>query len=205
MDVGGPCGHDGRHRPAKGTKTMELLDALAQTFDHASGTIGGVRADQLADTTPCTEWDVRTLLSHLTGVVTNMGLGASGSPLLADTSAFQIGDEPAIQFRSAADGTIAAWTARNLADTVDVGAGPMPAQVAMTINLVDTATHTWDVARATGQPDELPGELGPFVLDLAHGFVNDDVRNFAGIGPAIPVDPAATPTTQLAAFMGRQP
>ena len=136
---------------------MEMLDALSQTFDHTTKIVSGVRADQLDDQTPCSEWPLRTLLAHMTGVVVNMGLGASGKELLPSIEGFVI--EPAdlgAQFRSEADRTLAAWRTCSDGDEVNVGAGPMPASVALGINLLDTATHSWDVARCTGQDTNLP-------------------------------------------------
>jgi hypothetical protein len=51
---------------------MELIDALDQTFQHAQGVIGNVRADQYDDPTPCPDWTVRDLLSHTIGVVAGL-------------------------------------------------------------------------------------------------------------------------------------
>lgn len=184
---------------------MELLDALSQTFDHATKVVAGVGPDQLTSPTPCTEWDVRAVLGHSLGVVTNMGLGARGEDLLADVNGLTLDADVAEQFRAEADRTLAAWTSRGLDGEVNIGAGPMPVPVALSINLLDTATHSWDIARATGQDAHLPDELATTVLDLAHGVVSDDVRSFAGIAPAIIVDADASPTDQLVAFLGRQP
>jgi uncharacterized protein (TIGR03086 family) len=184
---------------------MDLLDALSQTFDHASTVVGGVRPSQLDAPTPCLEWDVRALLSHMMGVVVDMGRGASGGELLPDMNAFRLDDDLGAQFRSEADRTLAAWTARGLEGEVNIGAGPMPAQLAVSINLVDTTTHAWDVARATGQDDTLPDALAVTVLEAGKGFLNDDVRTFAGIDPALPIAADANPLDELVAFMGRQP
>ena len=51
---------------------MEMLDALSQTFDHTTKIVSGVLPDQLDDETPCSEWPLRTLLAHMTGVVVNI-------------------------------------------------------------------------------------------------------------------------------------
>jgi len=184
---------------------MELLDALSQTFDHATKVVGGVQPDQLGARTPCTEWDVRALLSHMTGVVNNMGRGARGEDLLPNMEQFPLEDDLGSQFRTGAEHTLASWKATDPSGNVNIGAGPMPAQAAMSINLIDTATHSWDVARATGQDGTLSDELATMVLGVAQGVVNDDVRKFAGILPPIEISTGAAPTDQLAAFMGRQP
>lgn len=184
---------------------MELLEALTHTFDHAGAVIAGVRTDQFAAPTPCREWDVRALLSHTIGVVTNMGRGARGEALLAAVNTTALATDVATQFRSEADLTLDAWRARPPGDLVDIGAGPMPVQAGLTINLIDTATHSWDLARATGQREALPDDLAATVLALCEGFLTDELRAFAGFDAAIPVGGSATPTEQLVAFLGRQP
>jgi uncharacterized protein (TIGR03086 family) len=184
---------------------MELLDALSQTFDHAANVVAGVRAEQLDAPTPCREWDLRQLVAHMTGVVVNMGRGASGTELLSDVNALSLGTDVGAQFRTEADRTLGAWTARGLEGEVDIGAGPMPAQAGIGINLLDTATHSWDIARATGQDANLPDALAATVLAVGRSVVTDDTRKFAGIEPAVPVGPDAGPTDQLVAFLGRKP
>lgn len=184
---------------------MEMLDALSQSFDHAAEVVGGVRDDQLGNPTPCREWDVQTLLAHFTGVIANMGRGARGDELLPDMNAYAFGDDRGEQFRSEADDTLAGWTAHGLDGEVDVGAGPMPARVGVTVNLIDTATHSWDLARATGQDADLTDELATTILGVAHGFITDQLRARVGFDPPLPVADDASPTAQLVAFLGREP
>jgi uncharacterized protein (TIGR03086 family) len=184
---------------------MDLLDALAQTFDHAAKVVAGVRPDQLDDPTPCRDWDVKALVTHTIVVVMNMGRGASDSELLADMNAVPLDADIGAQFRAEADRTLAAWTAHGLEGDVNVGAGPMPAQVGIEINLLDTATHAWDIARATGQDANLPNEAAATALAACQGIVTDDIRTFAGFDPAVSMSGDASPTDQLVAFLGRQP
>ena len=184
---------------------METLDALAQTFDHAATVIGAVRPDQLSAATPCSEWDVRALLTHTVGVVQNIGHGVRGEALIPDVNAVTLDDDIGAQFRSAAAGTLAAWRAAGLDGEANIGAGPMPASFAANINLVDTTTHAWDIARSTGQSEELPADLATAVLVAAQSFMTDDTRKFAGIDAAVEVGADATPTEALVAFLGRRP
>ena len=184
---------------------MELLDALAQTFDHAVRVVAGVQPDQLDGATTCRDWDVRALVAHMTGVVMNMGRGASGAELLADINAVPVEPDFGTQFRGEADRTLAAWVARGLDGEVNVGAGPMPARVGIGINVFDTATHSWDIARATGQDANLPDDVAATALAACQSIVTDDTRKFAGFDPAVAVGAAGSPTEQLVAFLGRQP
>ena len=73
------------------------------------------------------------------------------------------------------------------------------------MDLLDTATHSWDIATATGQKAALPDELAATRLSVCQGFVTDEIRGFAGFDPAVPVAADAGPTDQLVAFLGRRP
>jgi uncharacterized protein (TIGR03086 family) len=184
---------------------MELFDALNETFDHAHAVVAGVKPEQLVNATPCSEWNVEALLSHVFGVVGNIGDAvATGAPT-GKPNEMALSDDLAGQFRSLADSTLAAWKTAGLDGETNIGAGPMPRQVAMSINLLDTATHSWDLARATGQPEELPAELATLLLGICQGFITDEIRSFAGFAPAVPVAADASATHQLVAFLGRQP
>ena len=46
------------------------------------------------------------------------------------------------------------------------GAVELPGRVLAGINLLDTATHTWDLATATGQPATLPDDVALTALEL---------------------------------------
>jgi uncharacterized protein (TIGR03086 family) len=138
-------------------------------------------------------------------VVVNMGRGAAGDELLTDMNAVPLESDLAAQFRAEADRTLAAWKTRGLDGEVNIGAGPMPVVAALSVNLVDTTTHTWDLARATAQDPSLPDDLAATVLAVGQGFITDDLRAWVGIDPAITVSADASPTDQLVAFLGRQP
>ena len=184
---------------------MDPVTALTATFDHTGAVLAGVAADQWDDTTPCAEWDVRALAAHTTGVVENMGRGARGEELLASVNDVELGPDPSARFHSVAAVTIAAWQAVDPDAEIDFGAGPRPARVGMMINLLDTATHTWDVARATGQPEALPDGVAEAALEAARAIVTDDIRGVRGFDPAITLPADATATELLVAFLGRRP
>ena len=184
---------------------MELIEALTQTFDHTTKIVSGVRTGQLDSPTPCRDWELRALLAHTIGVVMNMGLGASGRDLLDSVNAISLADDPGAQFRAQADRTLAAWIAHGPNGEVNIGAGPMPVSAGLSINVLDTATHSWDIARATGQDPNLPDLLATTVLAVAREVVTDEIRGFAGFDPVAPVSDNAGPTDRLVAFLGRRP
>ena len=77
--------------------------------------------------------------------------------------------------------------------------------VALGMNLVDTLTHGWDIAIATGQNSELPPDAAAAALTSARVIVTEQFRAFAGFAPAAQTDEGASPTDQLIAFVGRKP
>jgi uncharacterized protein (TIGR03086 family) len=180
---------------------MDVVEALDLTFDNAQGVIAGVRADQLDDKTPCAEWTVRELLEHMIGVVAGMGAATRGEP----RTSFALGGDPAAQFAEASAGTLAAWRAPGVLDRIiDGGPAPMPGRVLAGINLLDTATHTWDVAVATGQPSALPDAVAAAALEASRMIIRPEIR--AGrFAPEIAAPAGATTTDQLVAFLGRTP
>jgi uncharacterized protein (TIGR03086 family) len=181
---------------------VDLVASLDRTFAHARTVIAGVRPEQHGDPTPCEEWTVRALLEHMIGVVAGIGSAAAGTP--AGSGPFELADDPASQFDTLAASALAAWRAPDVMDRVmDAGAGPMPGRVLAGINLLDTATHTWDLATATGQSATLPDEVATAALEASHQIVSPEIRT-GRFGPELAPAPGAGPTDCLVAFLGRK-
>jgi uncharacterized protein (TIGR03086 family) len=180
---------------------MDLVDSLEQTFTHAEVVIANVRPTQLDDRTPCDEWTVRDLLEHMIGVVAGLGAVAAGQP----RSEFVLAADPAAQFDAAAASALAAWRAPGVMErVVEAGPGPMPGHVLASINLLDTATHTWDLATATGQPAELPQAVADSAMEASLRVVTPELRQ-GRFGPELPAPAGASSTQRLVAFLGRTP
>lgn len=181
---------------------MELLTALESSFDHVNAIVTRIRPEQFDARTPCDQWTVRELAGHALEVLTNMGRAARGEPAVWGAST----PEPlAATFRERTAATLVAWRQRGVDGLVDVGPQPIPVTVAQTINLIDTTTHSWDIAVATGQDPEIPEDLAAMVLATAQAFVTDELRARVGFGPPIAVDSDASSTDRLVAFLGREP
>lgn len=125
--------------------------AVAQAAD----LIAGVRPDQLADPTPCTEMDVRTLLAHLVMVLDRVDAAGRGIPSsewpMADTECSD--DAWGAAWRDAAHRLQATWAddavlARSM--TTPWGATMSGAEL-LTLYTNEVVVHSWDLARATRQ------------------------------------------------------
>jgi uncharacterized protein (TIGR03086 family) len=179
---------------------MDVLDALEQTFQHGGVVIGKVTREQYDQPTPCVEWTVRQLLEHMIGVVDGLGAAAAGRA----PEEFALGADPAGQFAAASSAALAAWRNPGILERlVDGPAGPMPGQVLAGISLLDAATHTWDLAIATGQPAELPEPVAAAAFEASRMIVSPELRP-GRFGPEVPATDTST-TGQLVAFLGRTP
>jgi uncharacterized protein (TIGR03086 family) len=177
---------------------MDKLTALERAYRMAAPVVAAATPAEYLRPTPCTEWDVRTLLNHLIRVVDQFPVVLAGGK--ADWAGAAFTDDPVAAFHAAAAANLAAWRRPGAVDTP----GRAPGSVLIDSNLTDTVMHTWDLARAVGYPLVVDQELAAFVLDLCQNaaFVRDRGRAFAA---EVPVDPAAEPLDRLAGLLGRQP
>lgn len=184
----------------------EHVDTLRNVYDHTSGVIGQVRPEHLDLPTPCTEWNVRELLNHTIGVVHGIAGGVAGDERPdGEAPDLTADDGAAAAFAHASETSLAAWSAPGVFDgPVNIGAGEMPAEVAIGINMLDTLTHAWDLAEALGQDRAMDADVAERTLAASKMIVSDDIR--AGrFAPAVPISDDAPAHDRLAAFLGRHP
>ena len=178
---------------------------LSQTQDLARGVLANVTPDQLGDPTPCKDWNVGQLIDHLIGAQHGARCGVQGLPMTETGEGSSAGDFVAA-FDAAATEAAAAFAEDGaLARTVNPGFGDMPATALLGLTLTDTFTHTWDLARATGQDTNLAPELATELLAQSRQAIQPGFRSEEGaiFGLEQPAPEGASPADQLAAFLGR--
>ncbi len=183
--------------------TIKLLDAA---FASTGAIIASISPDDLDKPTPCTQWDVRTLVNHTTSVVARFGAAAARGEA-PDMSTDWVGPDPGATFEQAATTTLAAWSQPGaLEGTCQIRLGELPAEVAAGINFLDTLVHGWDLARALGRDVTLDPALATAGLGVARAVMTEQLRGPGkGFGPEVSVAAGASPSDQLVAFLGRQP
>jgi uncharacterized protein (TIGR03086 family) len=128
-----------------------------------------VRADQWAGPTPCTEWNVRQLVNHMTrGNLNFVGLlnGATGTEFLRLRGAEALGADPLAAYtRSVQECAEAFARPGALRQVVDYPLGRVPGEQALAIRTTDTTIHTWDLAQAIGAEDTLDPGLVAWIDD----------------------------------------
>lgn len=198
----GPAG--GRPDPAA-LFGMDPLVMLERSLAVAQHVIDAVPADRFGDQSPCEDWTVRDAVNHMvTGnrwVVLN--LRGDGQPVPRPQGDLT-GDDPARAFAESAADAMAAFREPGAAGKMlQLPFGTMPGIAFAGIRAIDGLSHTWDIARGSGQETAaLDPELYAAALAAARKTMTFD-RAGSPFKPETPISPTAAPADQLAAFMGR--
>src|ERR671915_530367 len=73
-------------------RTRMDAEMYARALERTGAVVARVDRDQLGDPTPCTDWDVRTLLNHLIGGCVTFASGARGEAVEMDATDHAAGD-----------------------------------------------------------------------------------------------------------------
>ncbi|MET7490168.1 TIGR03086 family metal-binding protein [Streptomyces sp. NPDC005538] len=191
------------------TTPIDPRPLYSRATEQAAALIRTVRPEQLDGATPCAEFDVRTLLSHLVGGTHRIAtIGEGGDGLAVHPFVDGVPDEgwPTAydEARTRADN---AWTdATRLDALVQVPWGEAPGRIALAGYVMEGVTHTWDLSESLGHPLELDPELAEFALTIAHRVLPDEQRDTdTPFGSALPAPEQADAYGRLAAWLGRKP
>ncbi|MGD2051509.1 MAG: TIGR03086 family metal-binding protein [Acidimicrobiia bacterium] len=172
-------------------------------FDERVRAIGD---GQWANPTPCTEWDVRDLVNHLTfenrwtpRLLAGETIAAVGDRYDGDL----LGDDPVAMWRDAATVALAAVAAADLSTEVHVSWGVIPAREYVTQLTADHLIHGWDLGRGIGGDETLVDDLTAFVT----AYIEPRREFMAASGVfAAPLDPppGSSAAVTLLACYGRR-
>ncbi|MGW4027770.1 TIGR03086 family metal-binding protein [Streptomyces sp. NPDC004838] len=133
-----------------------------------------VTPDRLGDPTPCSEYDVRALLSHVVGGTHRIALvGEGGEATTAPARVDGVGDEGwGDAYVEARRRFAEAWADdAKLGLEVTVPWGRVPGAAALGGYVMETVAHTWDLSRALGHPMPLDQSLAEAVLPAARAML----------------------------------
>ena len=186
----------------------------------AGSVIDGVRADQMGDPTPCTEYDVRELLDHLLHVLDRVAvIGRGDDPFAAPPVDLPSDGGWLGAWQAAAERARAVWSDDAVLERVIVLPwSQLPGGETLLGYLNEIIVHTWDLATATGQPLVIPDDVveaafGAIRTTLPGGersaFFAEFAKDFPGFeapfGDQVATAAEAPLLDQLVAWNGRQP
>lgn len=197
-----------------GEHLIDLFRLAAAGFERSLRT---VRPEQWAAPTPCSEWNVRQLVNHMTrGNLNYVDLlaGASAADFLRMRDTDALGADPIDAYVASARTSADAFARPGAFEKrLDYPLGKIDGRQGIAIRTTDSAIHTWDLARALGVDDTLDPRLVAWMddnLDATYAGVAEgptdpgSTHRFFGAPPA---DPACSASHQdrLLLRMGRRP
>ncbi|MER5854842.1 TIGR03086 family metal-binding protein [Streptomyces sp. NPDC059688] len=178
--------------------------------EQAAEIIKTVRPEHLDAPTPCTEFDVRSLLSHVVGGTRRIAVvGEGGDGLAVHPSADGVADDGwAAAYDEVRVRALKAWEGdERMTTAVRVPWGEVPGHAALSGYVMEIVTHTWDLCEAIGHPRELDPELAEFALANARRVLPDSRPRDAQtpFAERREASEGAGPYERLAAWLGRAP
>ena len=184
------------------------IEAYQGAVKEISTAMAAVTASQLTSSTPCSEWNVQSLINHALAVQGFANAVLSGSAV--DPSTMGDVDHPLpsegaeAALKAITDTTLATLKSIDLGATVKTPFGEMPGAQFIMVPITDMIVHTWDIAKATGQNTNLDRglcELGFNVL----GHVAEGGRQNGAFGPEVSVSETASFQDRMLGLSGRTP
>jgi len=190
-------------RIKSGAERSPLEEQLGRAFGAVAGVIGNIRADQWSAPTPCTDWTVRQVVDHLTGMNRVFAALLAGEPPPPRPPADRVEDDPVAAYRDSAAALLAAFGRPGVLERAYHGPlGTATGAERLRIRLYDLLAHGWDLARATEQPFDVPDDLAGQSLAFARAQLTEQARP-GRFGPAQVAAERAPAIERLVAFLGR--
>lgn len=188
------------------TDAQDLSALYAKALDSTRSYVNGVGSAQWHLSTPCSEWDVTQLLTHVVSGMLWVPELLDGRTIDEVGDRFQgdlLGADPVAAYDAASAAAKAASQAPGAMDAIcHTGRGDVSGTGYITGMLNDAFIHGWDIAKATGQDTELDRDL----LDFAYEAYAPRRGSMAGraFAEEPPVPEGADLQTLVLAIVGRQ-
>lgn len=188
---------------------MEPLSQLIAADARLTALVERLSPAGLSAATPCSEWDVRSMLSHTLQSIEAFSSAVDGGPGPDEAALFSghdiLGSDPLGTTKRITQRSQAAWSSRSDWEApVATVLGPIPAGQAIAIITFSTLMHSWDLAVAMGETVEFTADEAALAEAVGNQLV-PMMRPKGLYGPEVPAPADATPTQRLVAFSGRTP
>lgn len=167
--------------------------------DHFARTLALVTEEDWGRPTPCSDWNLRDLVSHV--VMTHRRVRS----LVTKSPPDELGDlDPVLAYNRESQAVRSDLATPDIAGALVSGRAGDQTYAALVESLLttDTTCHAWDLARALGSDERLDEAL------VAHAHrtledLGDAARAPGGFGPALPCGEDDDAQTRFLRFAGR--
>ena len=189
------------------SRTPTMGELYVRAMASAAGFVSSVRDGQWHDPTPCTEWDLRALVNHITyenlwaaELFPSKTMAEVGDRFDGDV----LGGDPIGAFNRSVEAATAAVSAPGAMEAVThLSFGDTPGSEYARQLFGDMLIHGWDVAKASRQDSALDAALVRLGLPMAEEVASLPEGNGA-FAARVPVPEDAPAQTRLLALMGRR-
>lgn len=184
----------------------DLRPALVHALRTADPLVGLAAVANLDATTPCDDYDLRTLLGHFLTVVHRVRVVTGGGHFIEVPQVTVVPDaDIASAWRAAREELEDALPGVDLARPVVAPFGELPAAAVLISYVGEVAVHSWDLAAVLDRRDLLDQEIAVAVLPSALARIPADGREQIPFGEVVPVPDDAAPYDRLVGWFGRRP
>jgi uncharacterized protein (TIGR03086 family) len=186
----------------------DLVPLLGRALDQTGAIIAAISPDQSELPTPCGDWNVRALVSHLIGQdLRNFLISVRGAVADWQAQPDPVGADWATMFQDRARELISTWQSADLNQLVGIPGGQqVPLRSRADQQVAELATHGWDLTVATGQTAALDDALAEHALAWSHQMLRPEHRGPGkAFGLEVQVPPDAPAYDRLAGWFGRDP
>jgi len=193
-----------------------VFDGIIDRYVLASTEFGrrlrAVRPEHWTWPTPCSEWNVRQLVNHMTrGNLSYAHLvhGGTNADFLRERDLDALGTDPVGAYQESVAVCVGAFRHPGALDRMlDYPLGKITGAQALAVRTTDSVIHTWDLARATGADDRLNAELVTWIdehmAEIYADLAESPIANTTGRFFATPTnDPGPTAQSRVLHLMGR--
>jgi uncharacterized protein (TIGR03086 family) len=175
---------------------LDVLDLYGRASEWTLDKVRGA-TKSMNSPTPCDEWNVRTLMSHMLDTQ-NYFIGSGRGQAVSRPSPNPpdlVSDDPVADFENARSTVLSTFRQEGVIEKTGPSLG---------IAFSDQLLHGWDLARATGQDATMPAGLPEAAYEMIHGRFTDEQRK--GIfKPEVTAGADASAQDRLLAYTGRTP
>lgn len=182
-------------------------ELLVRAVDPVVAVVDGIKPDQLGLPTPCSDYDVRSLINHFAGTTNWLELAGRRLPPDADDPFGANNDVTTGDWQTLLTARIravaTAWDEPSAWEG-SIEGSPLPASMIGSMALTELLMHGWDLAKATGQRvdygDEAAREVHRFAVETA-----EMGRQIGAYGAEVPVSAQAPDFDRALGLTGRDP
>jgi uncharacterized protein (TIGR03086 family) len=180
---------------------------LAVAAGYALRAAGPVTPELMCRPTPCRGWDLRMLLRHVAESLAALreGITVGRVGLCAGPETAGVLDDPAAEFRTRAVALLGACDAvAGHRPLISIAGRCLPLSLAAGAGALEIAVHGWDISRACGRREPIPGPLAARLLEISQLLVPRHGRDPLFAAP-VAIGPGCCPSDRLVAWLGRDP